>query len=352
MTGNAAMDELALDIFRTDDFRATTMTDMIGDVDYVPTELMDRGWFIRKPIRTETVTFIKKDKTLELVPTSERGTPENLPSRQVRGALQIETPRLAMRDRITAREVANLLSPVLPFQIRLDNANDLVTERQGDLIDRINLTKEAHMFGALQGKVLDADGVSIVADYFDLFDIPEPAEIGLNIAATPVGQLRAKLEALITRPMRRALKGRWTTGTRVHAFVGDDFWNALINHDEVRQTYLNTAAAAQLRDPTAWGTFTFAGITFENWYGEDYEELEIAPTKARFFPVGARDTFFEFLAPGEDWEEVGALGRELYSVVSPDNRINMNEWVDVYVRSYPLYAMKAPQALMKARVGA
>lgn len=346
------MDELALDIFRTDDFRATTMTDMVGDIDQVPGELESRGIFVRKPVRTETITFVKKDYTLELVPTSERGTPEPLPSRQVRSALQIEVPRLAMRDRITAREVANLLSPVLPPQVRLDNANDLVVERQGNLVDRINLTKEVHRFGALQGKVLDADGVSIVADFYDLFDIPEPAEIGLNIAATPVGQLRQKFETLITRPMRRALKGRWTAGTRVHAFVGDDFWNALIGHAEVRETYLNTAQASELRNPTAWGTFTFAGITFENWYGEDFAELEIAADKARFFPVGARDTFFEFLAPGEDWEEVGALGRELYSVVSPDYRPNMHEWTDVYVRSYPLFAMKAPQALLRARSGA
>lgn len=346
------MDELALDIFRTDDFAATTMTDMVGDIDFVPTELMSRNWFVRKPLRTETVTFIKKDYTLELVATSERGTPEQLPGRQARSAIQIETPRLAMRDRISAREAAGLLSPVLPYNVRLENANDLVVERQGNLIDRINLTCEVHMFGALQGKVLDADGVSVVANFFDLFGIPEPAEIGLNIAGTAVGALRQKIENLITRPMRRALKGRWTAGTRVHAFVGDAFWGDLIGHAEIRETYLNTGEASQLRDPTAWGTFEFAGVIWENWYGEDFAELEIGTDQARFFPVGARDTFFEFLAPGEDWEDINQLGRELYSVVSPDYRPNMHEWTDVYVRKYPLYAMKAPQALLKARRGA
>jgi hypothetical protein len=346
------MEELALDIFRTDDFSATTMTDMVGDIDYVPGELESRNIFVTKPIRTETVTFIKKDRTLELVPTSERGTPEPLPGRQAKSAIQIETPRLAMRDRISAREVANLLNPALPYQIRLDNANALVAERQGELVDRIRLTREYHRFGALQGKILDADGTSVVADFFDLFDIAEPAEIGLNITGTAAGALRAKIENLIVMPMRRALKGRWTAGTVINAMVGDAFWDDLWKHPDIQNAFLNTPRAQELLEGRAWTTFEFAGVRWEHWYDQDYTELAIGTDKARFYPTGAYDTFFEFLAQGEDWEEVNQPGRDLYSVVSPDYRPNMHEWTDVYVRTYPLYAMKAPQALLKARRGA
>jgi hypothetical protein len=346
------MEELALDIFRTDDFSATTMTDMVGDIDYVPGELESRNIFVTRPIRTETVTFIKKDRTLELVPTSERGTPEPLPGRQARSAVQIETPRLAMRDRINAREAANLLNPALPIQLRLDNANALVAERQGDLVDRIRLTREYHRFGALQGKILDADGVSVVADFFELFDIPEPAEIALDIANTADGELRQKIESLIVMPMRRALKGRWTAGTRIHALVGDAFWADLWKHAEVREAFRTSQRGMELLESRAWTTLEFGGVVWEHWYDQDYTDLSIGTDKARFFPVGAYDTFFEFLAPGEDWEEIGSPGRDLYSVVSPDYRPNMHEWTDVYVRTYPLYAMKAPQALMSARRGA
>lgn len=347
------MDELALDIFETDDFKPTTMTEMVGDVDTVPGEIEARGWFIKKPLRTETVTFLKKDRTLELVATSERGTPEHLTTRQAKSALRIEGPRLALRDRISAREAANLLNPVLPYQVRLDNANDLVAERQQELKDRINLTREYMRFGALQGKIYDADGVTVVSDFYELMGIAEPAEIGLNIAGTANGALRGKIEDLIVRPMRAALKGRWRQGqTKVHALVGDAFWRDLMQHNDVRETYLATEAARQLRDPTAWTTYEFGGVVWENWYGEEYDELTIATDKARFFPVGAYDTFFEFLAPGEDWTEIGQLGEEWYSIVSPDNRINMKEHVDVYCRTYPFPVMKAPQALLRARRGA
>lgn len=346
------MDELALDIFETDDFKPTTMTEMVGDVDVVPGEIEARGYFIKKPVRTETITFIKKDRTLELVPTSERGTPENLSYRQQKSALRIEGPRLALRDRVSAREAANLLSPVLPYQVRLDNANDLVAERQADQKDRINLTREVLRFGALtQAKLIDADGVTVIADFYELMDIPEPAEIALNIAGTPNGQLRQKIENLIVRPMRRALKGRWRGNTSVHAFVGDAFFSDLMQHNDVRETYLATQAARELRDPTAWTSYTFAGVTFENWWDDNHEELAIGTDKARFFPVNAADTFYEYLAPGEDWTDIGQLGEEWYSIVSPDNRINMKEHVDIYTRTYPFPVMKAPQALMKARRG-
>lgn len=342
--------ELALDIFKTDDFAATTMTDMVGDVDYVPGELESRNIFVTKPVRTETITFYKKDRTLELVPTSERGSPEPLPGRQARSAVQIETPRIAMRDRITAREAANLLNPVLPYEVRFDNANALVAERQQELVDRIKLTREYHRFGALQGKILDADGTTEVANFYDLFGIAEPAEVALDIANTATGQLRSKIENLIVLPMRQSLKGRWVSGqTKIHAMVGTTFYQDLINHEEVRQTYLNHAAAAELREGTIYGTFEFAGVIWEHWYDQEYDDLSIGATKARFYPTGANDTFFEFLAPGEDWEDINQPGKDLYSIVSPDFRPNMSEWTDVYVRTYPLYAMKAPQALRSAR---
>lgn len=347
------MEELALDIFRTDDFRATTMTDMVGDIDYVPTTLEQRGIFITKPIRTETVTFIKKDRTLELVPTSERGTPEPLPGRQARSAIQIETPRLAMRDRISAREAANLLNPVLPYQIRLDNANALVAERQTELVDRIKLTREYHRFGALQGKVLDADGTTVVADFYDLMGQTEPTEIALDIANTPEGELRAKIETLVVRPMKRTLKGRWINGqSRINAMVGDTFWEALWKHVDVRNAFLNTPRAAELLEGRAYGTFEFAGVLWENWDDMDHDDLAIGADKAKFYPTGTANTFYEYLAPGEDWEDVNQPGRDLYSIVSPDNRINMSEYVDVYVRTYPLYACLAPQSLFRARSGA
>lgn len=344
--------ELALDIFSTEDFKATTMTEMVGDIDYVPTELEERGYFVTKPVRTETISFIRKDRVLELVPTTERGTPEPLLGRQARDAVQIETPRLAMRDRITAREAANLLNPALPYEIRLDNANALVAERQADIIDRLRLTRENHRFGALQGKILDADGVSVVADFYELFGIPEPSEIALDIANTPEGGLRAKIEALIVRPMKRALKGRWTSGTKIHAFVGDDFWDDLWKHKDIRDAFINTPRAPELLEARSWTQFEFAGVEWEHWDDGEWTELSIGTDKARFFPVGAYDTFFEFLAPGEDWEEIGQPGKDLYSIVSPDNRTNMHEWTDVYVRTYPLYANKAPQSLLKARRGA
>ena len=344
--------ELTLDIFETDDFRATTMTEMVGDIDYVPTMLEDRGYFITRPVYTETITFYRKDRTLELVPTTERGTPEPLLGRQARDVLQVETPRLALRDRISAREVANLLNPMLPLEIRLDTANRLVAERQAEMVDRIRLTRENHRFGALQGKILDADGTRVVADFFELMGVPEPAEIALDIANTPDGDLRPKIDNLIVIPMKRALKGRWNNQTHIHAFVGKDFWNELWKHPEVRNAFRNTPRAPELLESRAWTQFEFAGVVWEHWDDGEWTELSIGDDKARFFPVGASDTFFEYLAPGEDWEDVNSPGRDLYSIVSPDNRINMKEFVDIYVRCYPLYANKAPQSLLKARAGA
>ena len=66
-------------------------------------------------------------------------------------------------------------------------------------------------------------------------------------AATADGSVRAACAAII-RTMGTALDGQPFSG--IEALCGDQFFDALIKNAEVRQTYLNYQAAADLRAPT------------------------------------------------------------------------------------------------------
>lgn len=339
--------ELALDIFRTDDFVATEMTEMVGDIDTVPNQLATMGIFEDEYLRTTTVTLVAKDNLLERVATSERGAPEQLKGRSGRTLRQLEGPRLAQRDRINSKEVENLLNPMLPTATRLDNAMELVAERQKALKDDDENTREYHRFGALSGIILDADGTTEVADFYEEFGIAQPAAIELDLATITADDLRGDIDETIIMPMRRILKGRLTPNTRYQALVSDEFWSKLIRHPGVQRIWeLQESKVDMLGESMAWKSLTFGGVTWHHYYGSDDETLQVPAGQAKVFPTGAKDVFKAYHFPGESFTEVNEKAKDIYSVVSPDNRPNMFEWVDIYVRSYVLYACLAPQALM------
>jgi hypothetical protein len=349
------MDEMVLDIFRTDDFRATTMTELVENIDYVPYELEAMNIFDKRYVRTTTVTYRQTDGELTRIPTTPRGAPEPTARRDGQIIRQMEGTRLAQRDQIVASEVQNILNPQLPQAQRLLSANELVGERQQKLLDNLNYTKEFHRLGAIQGVVYDADGTSVIADWYDMFGIARPTPITFNFAnfkqIEDQGDLRALVQDDIMIPMRRALKRRFRPGTRVHALVGDDFWSALSSSPAYERTMLTDAMRQALNDDRSWLTIDLGGVTWHHYFGSDDQALEIQPDQAIFFPMGARQVFEEVYLPGENLDEVNQPGREVYSIVSPDYRINMNEWVDVYVKSYPIFACLCPQALFTGELG-
>lgn len=351
------MEELALDIFRSDDFRATTMTELVQDVDFVPYELDAMGIFEPMFLRTSTVTLYEQDGELHRVPTTERGTPEPTATRRGRTFRQLSGHRIAKRDTVRSHEIQDLLSPRLPKAERLLNANELVAERQQDLIDDCNYTEEFHRLGALQGIVYDADGTTVIDDWYEMYGISAPAPVTFDFTdydtQDEAPALRAFLDAEINTPVLRALKRRRRPGTNIHALAGDEFWAKISASGSVeRQLELQAmagsmAAANSVNDSRLWQSITLAGITWHHYFGDDDQELQIEPDEAIFFPMGAKDVFKVFYFPGEDFDEANQRAKELYSVVSPDFRPNMNEWVDIYVKKYPLFACLCPQVLMK-----
>jgi len=206
--------------------------------------------------------------------------------------------------------------------------------------------------GALQGILLDSDA-STIYNWFTEFVISPPVEVGFNLAANVDGELQPKVNA-IKRAMARAAQGAWLPTTQVNALAGDEFFDLLIKHIDVKETYKFWSAAADLRAGTqrgAFESFPFGGIIWHNYRGsDDNSTIKVATDKVKFFPVGAPGVFREGMAPGESFDFVNTPGRPEYVFMIPDR--DRNAWVKFEMYSYPLYICTRPEILQTGKAAA
>lgn len=338
---------LVTDIFNQNAWGAIEFhEEVVAKVDFKPQLLGSLNLFEPIYSRSRTIAIASKEGTLSLIPTSEMGAPpeELIP----KGAKlrKFDAVRLAKGSTIYAIELAGVLA--LPFDAQTKDIAQEVTDRTGQIIDDLELTWEHMRFGAIQGIVLDADGAKVLWNWFTEWGIAEPAEINfnLNVDATDV---RKKCRD-VKRTMKKAAKSVWTPSTRVGALVGDEFFDMLVNHKQIKETKLGTERAPVLENVEGFSSIEIEGITFINYQGTDDETtIAIGSQKARFFPIGARGAFKVGWAPASEFKPyVNQRGREYVGLILED-KSGRDEWDRVEIYSYPLYACTRPEMLLRGK---
>ena len=349
--------ELSLDIFKNDAFSVQSLQRVVKNAPYIPSELGQMGLFESKPILTEQVLLYEEDGTGSLIPITERGGPD---AQQIRpgGRLRaLETSRLSKKDSVRAGELFGLANTALSQDIRLRNAQDLVSSRTQQLKTDLEFTKELHRYGAIQGKLVTTrlDGTSFTVNFFTEYGITEPAPVEIDFAGTSEDDLAQDLAETFRQPIIKSLLNRATPNVRIGALVGDDMWSALHRHPAVREIWkaqqvgrAMAMAANPLATPSFWDRIEFAGIEWIHYRGSTNDEIAVPAKQAIFFPIGARDVFNVYWSPGETLLDVNQPGEPEYLYIQPDVRTNMPEYVDIVLRSYPLYACIYPKCLMRA----
>lgn len=337
---------ISMDVFRQDAFSAISLTAAVDKLGYVPGLLSSMpGLFENVPVRTTDILIETRSNAPALIQTSPRGAPPDQKGRELRDARNFRTVRLAQSSRIMADELQNIRqfgSETELMQLQME-----VGRRMFRMKRDLDLTKENLMLGCVQGVVVDADN-STIYNWGTEFSqtIPTELDFDLDNASPASGAVRSKCSE-VTRSIRRGLRGLGGDAVQVVALAGDTFWDQLIGHPEVRETYLYTQTAADLREGAAFEKVNYGGITWVNYRGtDDNSTVAIDATKAKFFPVNA-GIFQMAYAPAERTDFVNTPGQEYYAWTVPDRDRMM--WEDVELYSYPLPVCTMPQALHRAR---
>lgn len=345
-----------MDIFQSDAFNTVTLSAALERAPFRPGKLLNMpGLYDPAPVRTRTVSIEERKGVLKIIQTSNPGDALEQRTTEKRNIRDFRTTRVAKGDRIMAEEIQGVRE--FGSETELMQVMDEVMRRyDGPFgIQRdVELTFENMLLGMVQGVVKDADG-STLYNWYDQWGITQPTEVNfqLNVDTTKV---RTKCQQ-VRRSMQKASQGSWIEGrTQAHALCGDDFFDKLIDHPDVRKSYEGWQAAQDLRGNLEYESFPFAGIVFHNYRGTDNFDggatagtaaMGIKPNEAKFFPTSAPGVFQHVMSPAEFMPWVNTPGRSIYGLIIPDTK--RQAWVDIEAYSYPLFLCTNPGMLQRAR---
>ncbi len=334
-----------LDIFKNRLFETTTLTKAINDLAYVPSYITDSGLFSEEGVATTSVVIERLGQVLSVLPTTARGAPGTPIQGDKRRGLPLVIPQVKATAQVQADEVQNVRA--FGSEDKMEGVAQVRDRKMKKISSSLDLTLEYHRLGTIQGLVLDADG-SVMLDIFDAMGVAEPAAVDLNLdtpfVAAAGGRIRKLLRG-VKREARVALGGVMPTGFL--CFAGDDLYDELADHPEIRETYLNQQEAGDLREDGAIESFHYAGIRFVNYVGAG--QVSIADDIGRLVPTGVPDLFQTTFGPADYLEAVNTNGLPKYSKAVPDPS-GYNRFIEIEGQMNDLNICTRPQVLRKLRL--
>lgn len=336
-----------LDIFRTDAFSLTTLSDAFIKAPYVPGQIGRMGLFRSKGIRTTTAVIEWKDGQLALIPTSPRGGPATQLANMKRTAETFLVPHLEKDATIYADEVQN----VRAFGSE-DNAvavSAIVDEKLAELRADHEVTLEHMRASAIQGIVKDSDGSTLV-QLFTKFDVVQQTSALLADAGADTGNtFRASLQdaqRLSEADLGNAPITGWTVICGKDFFV--DAQKDLGVTQSIRYQDANRLLNSQRVEAIGGArAFDFGGVRFVEYVGSTGGTAFFADGEGYLVPSGP-DIFRTYFAPADFVETVNTLGMPGYAKIVSDSELN--RWVRVHTQSNPLVICLRPRAIIKLSV--
>lgn len=343
---------LAMILNPFEDNDAFSMTSLSQAINILPNRygrVGQLGIFPDKGVRTRVIIVEELNGVLNLLPTLPVGAPgtqNKLGKRKVR---TFSVPHIPLDDTVQPSEYQGIRE--FGSENELKSLASVMNDHLQSARNKFDITLEHLRMGALKGIILDADGSTLYNLYTE-FEISQ--KVIAFVLGTSTTNIAGKCREVI-RHIEDNLHGEVYTGVR--CLCSANFFDLLINHDEVKKYYINHAAALSLVDSSADPRrgFKFAGITFEEYRGtatdmdgtaRPFISSVASPVQgdAHFYPEGTQQSFNTIYAPGNFLETVNTLGIPLYAKQAIEN---MGRWVDLHVESNPLPICYRPGLLVK-----
>jgi hypothetical protein len=303
-----------LDVFNTDAFSMVALTDAVNNMSFKPGRIGELGLFEGDGVTVRTVAVEERGDTLKLIPPRDVGSPGTTLDKEKRTLRDIRVPHFPVDDAVMAEEVQGIRD--FGSETAVEQIMSKVARRNQTMLQSLEVTSEYSRIGAVKGVITYADNTTL--DLFTTFGVSQEDERDWDLDNTnPTDGILRKTCTEVVRQTGGILDGVPFSG--LHAFCGDNFFDALLQHAEVRATYAGWTEAQILRDSyigprgSSWGIFSFGGINWENYRGSVGGQSYVDTDKCHIFPTGVPGLFRSYWAPGDYVDTVNTVGKRFYA---------------------------------------
>ena len=260
-------------------------------------------------ISTLTALIEERDGVIGLVKSQPRGAAPGSTRSAQRRAKALQVPHYPQYDSILASSVQSVRA------FGSDNAAETVAgalaDKQADMRKSMELTWEFQRAGALNGKLLDADG-GVIEDWFDFFKRPK------TVHAIDLSNANTDVRAEVIRAVQKGERALGNVKPRRWKWLqGSDFHLDFISHASVKSGWDRWQDGAALRDDLREAGFMIASNVEVVSCHSEYVALEngemhfIAPDASLLVPDvdGLLQVRY---APADTMEAVNTIGLPLY----------------------------------------
>lgn len=327
----------AIDVFNTNAFGLVKLTTAFNKLPARPARIGQMGLFKDVGSTTRSIFVEEKDGVLSLLETKPVGSPGTVQGTEKRTVRSIVIDHIPHDDYIKAESIQGVRA--FGSESELQSMTSVVNERLQRMRMNHELTWEHMRAGALQGKVYDANGTTVLHNWFTIFGVTETSVD--FVLGTPATEIKDKVLTVIDA-IDDALGGA-VGYEHIHALCGGTWWKAFIKHALVKAAFDRFQSGEFLRqDPRAG--FQFAGITWERYNAKVGSRYYIPQNNVRFFPVGVPEMYKKHNAPADFNETVNTVGLPLYA---KQEIAKFGRGVELHTQSNPLLICHRPLALVK-----
>lgn len=196
---------MLLDVFKKDAYNLVSLTTAINKLPFAPSAIGAMGLFNSKGVTTRTVAIEERDGKLILIPTAARGTMPHVSTRGKRKIRNFDVPYIPDNRAIWAYQIQGVRA--FGSEDEEETVATIVNDNLAEMRQNFETTEEWHRIGAIQGIVLDADGTSVIYNWFDEFGITETV---VNFDFTVLQTLAPPGAATLAAGAAGALTGAYT----------------------------------------------------------------------------------------------------------------------------------------------
>ncbi|WP_374979246.1 major capsid protein [Pseudomonas solani] len=319
-------------IFQDEAFSVPNLAAVLNADHVVPGQIAAAGLFTEEPSATVTQQIEKDGDTLELVAAVPRGAPGQAVLKAGRELIPFNCVHLPQEINIYADEIQGIRA--FGSRTELEVAQDVVNARLDKARLQLDLTHEYHRVGAIKGLILNKDG-STLLNLYDRFGIEQHVieiDFGEDVSAQLTEVLDLQEDAMGITPYSGQI-----------GWCGRNFWKELIAAPSVREAYLASEAAAQLRGDRR-ESFEFGGALWVRYRGKLPGAPFVGDDDAYLVPDNAPDLFKTIFAPANYMETVNTPGLPYYAKLEP---MDFNKGVKGEAQSNPLHICTRPRACIK-----